>query len=380
MDNKENMIFSGGKWLKFGYSTGSCATAAAKAALLTLIDQKQINKIEIFLPSGEKALFDVEICNFTKKYAECSVVKKESDDPDVTAGLSIFAKVEFSEHKFSDDNIFLTGGRGVGIVTLPGLSVPVGEHAINPAPKKMIINNLLPFLKKDDHIKITISVPYGEELAEKTYNPKLGIKGGISIIGTTGKVIPMSESALKKSLALKLSILNAQGYDSCAFVFGNYGNDFLKLTYNINDTFIVTTSNFVGFMLEHACNYNLKNILICGHLGKIIKLAGGIFNTHSRVADARMHILTSYAAINNVNPDILKQIFNCKTTTQAHELLCKNNLQYIYSQITEDISKKCREYTFNKINIGIIIFENNRNILSESNNAHLILKELKQHE
>lgn len=357
-----------GKSYRMGYTTGSCAAAAAKAAAYMLVKNKIINKICIDTPIGVELILEVINAEIGNGYSVCAVVKDGGDDSDVTTGLEIYAKAEYCECK----GVNVVAGIGIGTVTKKGLKVSVGEPAINPEPMKMIIKEVSEIIAEG--IKITLTIPQGEETAKMTFNPKLGIVGGISIIGTTGIVTPMSEEAWKESVLLELKMCLASGDKSICFVFGNMGEKFCTDVLNIEKSKIVSISNFVGYMLDSAVNLGVENILFVGHMGKIVKVASGIFNTHSKVADGRMEALCAYAALNGATTETVNKIYNCVTTDGAEEVINEYNLQSVYSMVAEKAETKCCQRVYNKINIGCVLFNKNNKILSKSSNVEKIIQ------
>lgn len=234
------------------------------------------------------------------------VIKDAGGDIDITNGIEIITEVELKKGK---KDVIIKGGEGVGIVTKNGLQVKKGEPAINPKPREMIRNNLLKLLNDDEVVEVTISIPKGKELAKKTLNPKLGIVGGLSILGTTGIVRPMSNEAYMNSLAPQIDVALANGYKRLIFVPGNIGTKYAKQLLNANDDEIIEVSNFWGFMLDKAKEKGVEEILIFGHAGKIIKLAGGIYNTHSKVADCRNEILAAYSSLFIDDKEAIKKFY-----------------------------------------------------------------------
>lgn len=360
------------KRLRTGYTTGSCAAGAAKAAAKLLLNGTEQNSVEVTLPDGSKAVLPLKECYKEENGAAAAIIKDGGDDPDITTGLPIVAGVTLTE----EPGIRLKGGCGVGTVTLKGLKVPVGEAAINPVPRKMIEENLREVLPENSGAEVEISVPGGEEIAKKTFNPKLGIVGGISILGSTGIVHPMSEDALTESMRLELSVLKEKGYDKAIFAFGNYGLNFLR-SRGINEECVVKISNYVGFMLDQAMEMGFKKILLVGHLGKLVKVAGGIFQTHSRKADCRMEILTAYAGLEGADPSVLREMYECKTTSAAAEIIEREHLENIYKRIAANVTARCTAYTYEEIAFGTMLFGDGNILLSRDEAAEALLKELK---
>lgn len=273
--------------LRTGYTTGSCATAAAKAATIGLFKGNIPDEVEIDTPAGITLRLKIIDKQVTDNYADCAVQKDAGDDPDVTNGCKVHARVE----RTFNDTIEIDGGEGVGRVTKPGLQVPVGYAAINPVPRSMIENAVREVIGHSMGAKVVISVPNGRVLGEKTFNPKLGIMGGISIIGTTGIVRPMSEDAFKTSLLCGLDIAGGIGYETVVLVPGSLGERSMLNLVSIPKDQIIQISNFVGFMLNAAWERHFKKIILAGHPGKLVKLLRGDFHTHSAFSKPANDIL-----------------------------------------------------------------------------------------
>ncbi|MCX7923587.1 MAG: cobalt-precorrin-5B (C(1))-methyltransferase CbiD [Clostridia bacterium] len=365
----DSYVYINGKKYRKGYTTGSCAAAASKAAAIMLITGKKISSVEIDTPAGVRLSLNVDDVILSEGTVKCSIVKDGGDDPDVTNGLKIFAEVKFA----GNTGVSVKAGEGIGIVTLPGLKVNVGQPAINPVPMKMILKEVREVLPEDKGVEILLSIPGGEEVAQKTYNPKLGIIGGISILGTKGIVEPMSEEAWKESLALELNMLAAKGARQAVFIFGNYGEDFVNAKLGIENQGIIKISNFVGFMLDKAVENGFEEVVLVGHMGKLVKVAAGIFHTHSRVADARMEILAAYAALEAASQDIIEQIYQCRTTEAASDIIRKKRLERVYNRIVENAAGRCSSYTFNKVRVGAVLFDSANNMLAVDKIAEEIL-------
>lgn len=360
------------KELRCGYTTGTSAAAAAKAAVMLLVGEKVGDSVDVSMPDGTVSRLPLAEMTHNSDVASVSVIKDGGDDPDITTGLPIVAEVTLD----NSGEIRIRGGKGVGKVTLKGLKIPVGEAAINPVPRRMIRENVASVLKEGQGAAVTISVPGGEEIAKKTFNPRLGIVGGISILGSTGIVHPMSEEALTESLRLELNVLKEKGYRSAVFAFGNYGLDFLR-SRSIKDECIVKISNYLGFMLDQAVDMGFREILLVGHMGKLVKVAGGIFQTHSRRADARMEILTAFAGLEGADKETLTKIYECTTTSAAAEIIAEKDLGGIYRRITDAVIKRCTAYTYNEIRFGAMLFGDGNVLLGIDKEAEDMIKELK---
>jgi cobalt-precorrin-5B (C1)-methyltransferase len=363
----------GGRKLRKGYTTGTCAAAASKAAVYMLETGKSLEKVRVETPAGVTLELEISDVLMGNRFAECSVVKDGGDDPDVTSGLKIFARAEPAD----GGQITVNAGEGIGTVTLDGLKVEAGKPAINPVPMKMIRESIRDVLPDGKGVVITLRVPGGEEVAKRTYNARLGIIGGISIIGTKGIVEPMSEEAWKEALALELNVLVKKGYRSCVFVFGNYGEDFAVNYLGIKRDRIIKISNFIGYMLDKAVDCSIENILLAGHLGKLVKVAAGIFQTHSRVADARMEILSAYAGLEGASPEIIEKIYACRTTSGASSVIDSEGFYGIYERIAQNASIRCMDYTYRKLKAGTVLFNEEKKLLYVDRQGNEIIGELR---
>ncbi|HBF6039925.1 TPA: cobalt-precorrin-5B (C(1))-methyltransferase CbiD [Clostridioides difficile] len=399
----EEYVYIDGKKYRRGYTTGSCATGASKAAVYMLITKNRINTINIDTPKGIPLLLKVDNINISDTFVECSIKKDGGDDIDATHTMDIYARAEIVA-KNDKNKGYLTlkdidslstnseckselykfirvyGGTGIGVVTKKGLSVDVGKPAINPTPLKMINHeirkligdNFESILGNDKVLKITIFAPQGETVAKKTFNPRLGIVGGISIIGTTGIVEPMSDDGWKKSLSIELQMKKEQGLDKIILVPGNHGEQFIREKLNLDIKYVVRVSNFIGYMIKEAQRIGYKKILMAGHIGKFIKVSAGIFNTHSKVADARSEILVANLALMGARYEFLNKINQCATTEEAVELI--NNSEY--REVYNILSNKCRERVKQYLNedsddidVEVIIFSMDKSLLGKSDNT-----------
>ena len=378
----EEYVYIDGKKYRRGYTTGSCATAASKAATYMLLTNKKIKTINIDTPKGIPLTLDVQNISLNNDYVECSIKKDGGDDIDATHTMDIYAKAEIIYRENGED-IIVCGGYGIGVVTKKGLSVEVGKAAINPTPMKMINYEIRKVIGEDisatlgegKSLKITISAPKGEEIAKKTFNPRLGIIGGISIIGTTGIVEPMSDEGWKKSLSIELKMKKEQGLDKIILVPGNHGEQFIREKLNLDMKYVVRTSNFIGYMLKEAQRMGYKKILMAGHIGKFIKLSAGIFNTHSKVADARSEILISNLALMKAPYDLLEKINECLTAEEAVEVINENNYTEFYDKVSNKCRYKVKQYLGDDdTEVEVIMFSMDKTLLGKSDNTDSLVE------
>lgn len=354
-------VIKNNKKLAFGYTTGTCAAAAAKAAALMLFSRQQPEYVDIMTPKGIPLHLKVEDTRLEEDFALCAVQKDAGDDPDVTHGAYIYAKVKLGETGSLAD-VKLDGGIGVGRVTKPGLEQAVGEAAINKVPRQMIKQEVLQICKEWNYkgdILVEISVPQGEELAKRTFNPRLGIMGGISILGTSGIVEPMSEQALISSIQLEMRMQRNNGWEYLLISPGNYGAAFLEENFKVNRDKILKCSNYVGETLDTAVELGYKGLVLTGNIGKFIKVAGGIMNTHSRNSDSRMEILAANALKAGADVCVVSEILEALTAEEGIGILKKYNLlEATMKLVMEKIYFYMNNRTYGNLELGIIVFSN----------------------
>lgn len=353
--------------MKYGFTTGSCAAAASGAAAYMLLTGKTKTDITVETPSGrifKAAILDIKR---SENSVSCAVRKTAGDDPDITDGALIYSEVSIRESGFSID-----GGKGVGRVTRPGLDQPVGAAAINRVPREMIekkVREVCSFAGYSGGLKIIISVPEGERLAEKTFNPKLGIAGGISILGTSGIVEPMSERAFIETIRLELRQKRAEGERRAVISPGNYGREFMKKSYGFDLDRSVKCGNFIGLTVDMAKEEGFAELLLVGHIGKLIKVAGGIMNTHSREADCRMEILASLGLLCGADGGTARSILRCALTDEAVEILEEAGIkQAVMDMAVERICGNLERRT-EKMKIECMMFSNKFGELGKSREA-----------
>lgn len=365
----EQTLIRDGKELKYGYTTGTCATGAALAAAMLLETGAAPSHVTVTTPKGWPVILEVLFPLRGEGWAEAAIRKDAGDDPDVTDQHLIVARVQ----RNNSGTVLFKGGTGVGTVTKPGLQIGIGEPAINPVPRKMIEGVLIPYIQEGAGFTVTLSVPEGEATALKTFNPRLGIVGGISIIGTSGIVEPMSEEALKESLALDLNMKKAAGHTRIVMTPGNYGRD-LGLTLGISEDIVVKTSNFVGFMLDRAAAQGFSEILWVGHLGKLVKVAAGIFQTHSSIADGRLETLAAWAGAEGASQEVIRSILRSNTTEEAVALMEAAGLEAVFPLVAKRVSQRSRGRVHEQLNVGTILFTLEKGIIGMDDTGRELLE------
>jgi len=372
---------------RFGFTTGSCSAAASKAAAFMLLTGIRKENISIETPKG--ITFNAEILDIDirENQASCCVIKDGGDDPDVTTGAHVYSKVSYVMDWQTEDEtgknakVIIAGGTGVGQVTKPGLDQPVGNAAINSVPREMIEKEVLEVMEACDYkgsLMVEISVPEGVELAKKTFNPRLGIVGGISILGTSGVVEPMSMDAIIQTIKVELNQKKAMGARYISVAPGNYGLDFMKRTFDFDLDKSVKCSNFIGDTIDMAADMKFDGMLLTGHIGKLAKLAGGMMNTHSKYGDCRMEQIASSAMSQGADVDISKRIMECVVTEDAVDVLIEaglreSTMEELMRRIMHNINKRSQ----GQIAIECILYSNKHGILACSENAMEYLESVK---
>lgn len=380
MTNKFNeYIQSGNKILRCGFTTGTCSTLASKACTVIYFTGKKIDTISITTPKGIEVVADVLNIEISTNSITCAIQKDAGDDIDVTDGMLIYARIDFIEQ----NEIIITGGDGIGLVTKKGLNQPVGEYAINSTPRKMITEELNKLSKEYNYTKgykVTISAPEGKEIAKKTFNSNLGIIDGISIIGTTGIVEPQSLQALVDTIKVEINMHNTNCQKRLVLTFGNYGQDFItENNYKILSKYEqVKISNFVGDTLDLLYPTEIEEVILVGHIGKVVKLAGGIMNTHSKFGDCRVEIFSAYASLHGASQEVIQKLMQSATTDACIDILEEINIkETVMQSITEKASQYLQKRVDNKIQIGLITFSNTHGLLKTSQIAQELLEKWK---
>lgn len=365
-------IYRDGEMLRCGYTTGSCAAAAAKAASEMLLSGELVSEAVLVTPGGAVLTLEILDVKRTGDYVSCAVRKDGGDDPDVTNGLLIYSSV-----RKILNGVDILGGKGVGKVTKAGLDQPVGEAAINSVPRKMIAEAVSDIARKygyEGGFEVTVSVPCGEDIAAKTFNPRLGIVGGISILGTTGIVEPMSNSAVIGTIRAEEKMRRAEGKKSLLLTVGNYSKSFLAEEMPIMLDKSVMCSNFIGDGIDIAMELGFERVLIIGHIGKLVKLGAGIMNTHSSMADGRMEVLVTCGVSAGASIDVLKMLPDCATVDAALELLDNVGMrEKTAAVLMERIEYYLKAKAKGVMDIGAVTFSYKYGIIGKTSSADDII-------
>lgn len=352
------------KKLKTGYTTGTSATASAKAAILSIINQKKIHKVEVILPKRKKISIKIHNCQFKKNSSRCSVIKDGGDDPDVTHGAEIIVDLALTKNK---NQIEIEGGKGVGIVTKPGLGLEIDKPAINPVPKKMIEENLRDIAKSilsKNGIRVQISVPKGKELAKKTDNPRLGIVGGISILGTSGIVIPYSTASYAASIRQNLDVALAMGDRTVVLTTGGRSEDYSKKIIKLPDHCFVKMGDFSGYTIQHCAKIGMEKAFVVGFIGKLAKMAAGVKQTHVKGNKVDMGFLAELAKSSGATTDTIKKIKVANTARHVLEIIKNESLLQFFHEISRMVYFQMRKHSKEEISIEVILFDFDGKILS----------------
>lgn len=371
----EQYLEKDGKRLRLGYTTGSCAAGAAKAAAWMLLTGKIKETITLDTPKGIRLTLAVKEISMGREQVSCAIEKDSGDDPDVTKGTLIFATVSLTE----GPGVVIDGGFGIGRVTKAGLDQPVGNAAINSVPRKMIRENLEQVMALADYrggLSVVISAPDGVRLAQKTFNPRLGIRGGISILGTTGIVEPMSEKALVDTIRVELNQRRATGKEYVLLTPGNYGSDFIRRGLGLDSTPAVQVSNFIGDSLDICNALGFRGALLVGHIGKLVKVAGGMMNTHSKYGDCRMEILAAHAGAAGVPAPVLAEILECVACDDVLRILsARGGYASTLARLTDRVHfhLRCRA---GEMQVGAVLFSKEYGLLGQTSNARELIQKL----
>ena len=343
--------------LRTGFTTGTCAAAASKAAILAIISQKKIEHVNVILPKKKKISIKIASCKFDKVSARCSVIKDAGDDPDVTHKAEIIAEISLSN---KPDQIEIDGGEGVGRVTKPGLGLDIGLPAINPTPKKMIFENVKDVAKnalKKNGVRVIISVPNGKELALKTDNPRLGILGGISILGTSGIVIPYSTASFAASIRQSIDVTKAMRDDTVVLTTGGRSEDFSRNIINLPEHCFIQMGDFSGYTIQQCERKSIKKAYVAGFIGKLTKMAMGVKQTHVKGSKVDMKFLAQLAQRCNASKETIEEIKKANTARHVYEIALSYKITGFFDIICNEVYRQLRKHSENRVEIDVIMFD-----------------------
>ncbi len=347
-----------------GFTTGTSATAASIACILSIINQKKIETVDVLLPKKSRIKININSCKFEKNNARCSVIKDGGDDPDVTHGAEIIVDLELTP---KTNSIEIDGGDGVGRVTKPGIGLEIGQAAINPTPRKMIIENLTEVGKEileKNGVRVVISVPKGKELGPKTDNPRIGIVDGISILGTSGIVIPYSTASFAAAIRQQLDVVLSMGDSTVALTTGGRSEDFARKIFDLPDHSFVQFGDFSGYTISQCAKKGMSKAHVCGFIGKFAKMATGVKQTHVKGSKVDMNFLSELAKQCNADKDIIEKIKNANTARNVQEIILENNIDGFFDLICSEVHKQMTSHSENKIPIEIILFNFDGSVLA----------------
>ena len=351
--------------LRTGFTTGTAAAASSKAAILSIINQKKIDSVKITLPKNNKIEIKINSCEFSNLIAKCSVIKDGGDDPDVTHGAKILVELSLTSEL---NKIEIDGGEGVGIVTKPGLGLEINKAAINPTPKKMITENIREVaddILKNNGIKIVISVPNGKELAKKTDNPRLGIVGGISILGTTGIVIPYSTASFAASVRQNLDVSLAMGNDIVVLTTGGRSEDFSKKIVDLPEHSFVQMGDFAGYTIQQCAKKGIKKAYVAGFIGKLAKMAAGVKQTHVKGSKVDTNFLSELAKSCKANENVINQIKMANSARHVQDIINENHVDGFFDLVCSKVYKQMRKHSEEKVPIEVILFDFDGSVLGK---------------
>ena len=354
------------KDLRTGFTTGTSAAAASKAALLSVIKQTNIDTVSVKLPKGDSMNIPIKMCEFGKNSAKCSVIKDGGDDPDVTHGAEIIADISLNDLA---GDIRIDGGTGVGIVTKPGLGLEINKPAINPVPKKMIKENLQDIggdVLARNGINIVISVPSGVKLGPKTDNPRIGIMNGISILGTSGIVIPFSTASYAASIRQNIDVAIAMGDDTLVLATGGRSEDFARKVVSLPDHCFVQMGDFSGYTIKQCVQKSIKKVHVVGFIGKLAKMAAGVKQTHVKGSKVDMAFLAGLAQRCNADAGVIAEIKKANTARHVSEIITQNKIPGFFESVCGETYRQMRRHSGNKIALEVILFDFDGSILARA--------------
>lgn len=349
--------------LRTGFTTGTASAASSKAAILAIINQKKIESVEVTLPKGNSIPIKIHSCEFSDSRAKCSVIKDAGDDPDVTHGAEIVVELSLIPNV---NQIEIDGGEGVGVVTKPGLGLEINKAAINPTPKKMIIDNVNEVAKDvlvKNGIKIIIYVPKGKELALKTDNPRLGIVGGISILGTSGIVIPYSTASFAAAVRQNLDVSLAMGNDIVVLSTGGRSEEFARKIVDLPEHSFVQMGDFAGYTIQQCAKKKIKKAYVVGFIGKLAKMAAGVKQTHVKGSKVDMNLLAEIAEKCNADSQTIEQIRKANTARHVQDIVMEHKVEGFFDKVCGLVYKHMRNHSEEKVPIDVILFDFDGKIL-----------------
>ena len=350
--------------LRTGFTTGTSATAASVAAILSIINQKKTKSVDVLLPKKSRIKININNCEFEKNKARCSVIKDAGDDPDVTHGAEIVVDLELTS---KPNSIEIDGGEGVGRVTKPGIGLEIGQAAINPTPQKMITENLTEVGKEvleKNGIRVIISVPKGKELGPKTDNPRIGIVNGISILGTSGIVMPYSTASFAAAIRQQLDVVLSMGDNTVVLTTGGRSEDFARNIFNFPEHSFIQFGDFSGYAISQCAKKGISKAHVGGFIGKFAKMATGVKQTHVKGSKVDMVFLSELAKKCDADEDVIQKIKNANTARNVQEIILENNIDGFFDLICSEVYKQMRDHSENKIPIEIILFNFDGNVLA----------------
>ena len=354
--------------LRTGYTTGTCVAAATKAALSTLVNGEKLARVNVSLPKDKNIIIDIAWIKYENENSvTAAVIKDAGDDPDVTNGAEICVTVSFLE---TANKFIIDGGIGVGRVTKPGLGLEIGKAAINPTPLKMIKQAIDEIIGQQNNrygLSVTISVPKGEEISKRTDNPRLGIIGGISILGTTGIVIPYSTASFAASIRQSIDVSKAMGSDSVILTTGGRSEDFARGIFgnSIADHAYIQIGDFIGFSIKQCAIKKIKKAYVIGFIGKLTKMAMGIKQTHVKGSHVDMNFLADLASRCGASNEHIKKIKLANTARHVGELVDQFGINIFYDVLCEEVYKHLSKYSPSELQIKIILLDFNGKIIGK---------------
>jgi cobalt-precorrin-5B (C1)-methyltransferase len=351
------------KGSRTGYSTGACATAATKGALLALLHEQPVSEVEITLPLGQPVRFSIVQCEIGPTEATCGVIKDAGDDPDVTHGATIRATVSFLE---TPGAVLLEAGEGVGRVTQPGLGLPVGAPDITRVPRKMmteVVEELAAAQLRERGVKVVLSVPGGEEMAKKTELIRLGVIGGIGILGTTGIVRPYSTAAFRAGIGIAVASAATRGYRHLVVTTGGMSEKFARRWIDLPEGAFIQMGDFVGYTLQEGVKRKIERVTISGMIGKLSKMAKGKMMTHAAGSDIDTLFLSQIAGECGARAEVLAAIQGANTARQVAEIVQAEGIASFFDRLAGKVCEACRRHVKGELEIECLLTDFEGNVI-----------------